>query len=250
MRVEFDSVFTPIDHSLPIPLYVQIVTRIDDAIRRGKLQRGTLLPSESAMCEGFTVARSTLRRALAVLNERGVISRERGRGGGTRIESVASISRRPGTFDTVFELIVASSHRPRTRLITFEEMEIGHAFVEESGFAPGTRVVHVLRHRSADDEPVAVLENWIRAEWVRFDPERIERESLDALLHEGGVRVHHAEFELRPDVAGVNAAFLRLDPSAPVIIEERHVYDGEGQYEYSLHYNHPLNERIRGSIAP
>lgn len=250
MRIPFGEVFLPVDRSSSIPLNTQIVFQIDEAISRGKLSRGDLLPSEHELCSGFGVARSTLRRALAQIQAAGTVSRERGRGKGTRVESGAPITRTPGTFDTVYEMIAASARKPITKLLAFEEMEIGEQFSLESGFPVGARIIHILRQRSANDQPIAVLENWILKEYVPFDPERLERESLEALLKESGLATHHANFEFRPTIAAHTAEFFGLSETTPVINEVRNSFDETGQYEYSYHYSHPQYERVRGVSAP
>lgn len=250
MRVSFDEVFSPVDRSSSIPLNTQIVFQIDEAIRRGRISQGDLLPSENELCVGFRVARSTLRRALAQIEAAGTVSRERGRGKGTRVESGVPISRTPGSFDTVYEMILASARKPVTRLLVFEESEVDERLSAESGFPVGTGVVHILRQRSANEEPVAVLENWILREYVPFSPDRLERESLEALLKEAGLVTHHVDFEFRPTLAGEAAEFFGLERDTPVINEVRYSFDTRGQYEYSHHYSHPYNERVRGIATP
>ena len=250
MRIAFEDAFTPVDHSSSIPLYLQITTQVDGAMRRGRLPSGTLLPAEQELCAGFTVARTTLRRALASLEQQGTITRERGRGGGTRISSTAPISRDPSKFATIFEMIAATDRQPRTRLVMVEDVVVDAAFSDLSGYRIGQRVVHFVRYRSANEIPVAVLENWLAAEVVTFDRRRVENESMDALLSEAGIHAHHAEFELKPTSAGTNSEFLEIDPATPVINEIRYLYDERMQYDYSNHMSHPRHERFRGVITP
>lgn len=250
VRVPFAEVFSPVDRSSSIPLNTQIVFQFDEAVRRGRIKRGDLLPSENELCTGFEVARSTLRRALAQIESTGGVSRERGRGKGTRVESVPPISRTPGSFDTVYEMIAASARKPITRLLAFEPVIVDQGFSEESGFPEGTRLVHILRHRSANELPIAVLENWILQSHVPFESQRLERESMEVLLRESGVRIQHADFEFRPALAGATAEFFGIDEATPVINEVRHSFDASGQYEYSFHHSHPQNERVRGRSTP
>ena len=250
MRVPFAQAFSPVDRSSSIPLNTQIVFQIDEAVRLGRVQRGDLLPSEEELCAGFAVARSTLRRALAQMESTGAVTRERGRGKGTRVETVAPIPRTPGTFDTVYEMIAASARKPITRLLAFESCIVDDAFSAVSGFATGERIVHILRHRSANDVPIAALENWILETHVPFASQRLERESMEVLLRESGVRIRYAEFEFRPALAGAHAAFFGVDATVPVINEVRRSFDAGGQYEYSFHYSHPENERVGGRSAP
>lgn len=250
MRVEFDDVFNPVDHSSPIPLYLQIVSQIEEAIRYGRLAQGMVLPAEPVLCAEFTVARTTVRRAMGILQKKGTVSRDRGRGGGTRIASTGPINRQPGNLDTIFEIIKASSRKPLTELLIAERLVVDEDFGRESGFEAGAEVIHLVRHRSADDLPIALLENWIRIEAVRFDLERVKNESLDELLRENGVEVERVDFEFRPTYAGSAGEFFNLASDAAVINEIRSVFDWAGQFEFSHHISHPLNERFRGTTFP
>lgn len=251
MRAKFEEVFHPVDHSSSIPLYLQIVFQVDSALRTGKLSRDAMLPSENDLCTGFGVARSTLRRAMGKLVERGIIARERGRGGGTRIVRAAPITRTPGSFATLFDAISASARKPRTKVLIFEELVVDEDLSEMSELPIGASVTHILRHRSANDEPIAVLENWILSEYVGFDPRRLEDESMEALLRECGVRIHHAEFEFLAVRAPTGTAeFFQLPEGTPVIEEVRRSFNSRHQYEYSSHHNHPQNDRLRGIASP
>ena len=246
MRIAFESAFSPVDHSSSIPLNTQIILQVDHAIRLGRLKQGAMLPPEQELCDGFNVARSTLRRAMAHLEKRGIVSRERGRGKGTRIELAAPISWTPGTLDTLYGTIETFSRKPVTRLLSFEEIEVDEDFALESGLPAGRKVIYILRHRSADQDPIAVLENWILTDYVGFAPERLESQSLDVLLEECGVRRHYVSFEFMAVHAGSAAKFLGVSADTPVINELRRVFDEAGQYEYSHQYGHPKNQRIRG----
>ncbi|MGO2046572.1 MAG: GntR family transcriptional regulator [Brachybacterium tyrofermentans] len=250
MKVPFRRAFVPVDHSTSIPLNTQIVLQFEEALRAGMLSEGDQLPSELDLGKGFQVSRTTLRRAMARLEERGAILRERGRGKGTTVVHAEPITRSPGTTTTLYEMIAASSRLPITTLLTYEHHLVDETFSVTSGFSVGTRVIHILRHRSANAEPIAVLENWILEDHVTFAPERLGMESMEMLLQEGGVRQRRVLFEYRATVAGDHAEFLGVSADTPVIDEIRHVHDNEGQYEYSHHVSHPENERVRGAITP
>ncbi|WP_308250667.1 GntR family transcriptional regulator [Nonomuraea rhizosphaerae] len=55
-------------------IYPQIAERLRDSIQNGVYPAGTYLPSESALCEEFHVARNTLRRALEILEQEKLIA--------------------------------------------------------------------------------------------------------------------------------------------------------------------------------
>lgn len=70
----------PLDRSSPVPLYHQIEHALLDLIRHRGLARGDLFPSEHELVAVFSVSRLTVRNAVDRLVERGVLTRQRGRG--------------------------------------------------------------------------------------------------------------------------------------------------------------------------
>ena len=60
--------------------YMRVADAIRERIMRGDYRPGDQLPSESQFCAEFGVSPMTLRRALAVLGEHGLLSAEQGRG--------------------------------------------------------------------------------------------------------------------------------------------------------------------------
>lgn len=61
-------------------VYVQVADDIVARIERGELRHGSRLPSELELAESYGVAKMTVRRALEVLRERGLIRTLHGRG--------------------------------------------------------------------------------------------------------------------------------------------------------------------------
>jgi DNA-binding FadR family transcriptional regulator len=67
----------------PAGLAGTVAHQLGDAIRRGILLDGERLPAEPELAAQFGVATVTLREALAVLRQQGLVTTKRGRGGGT-----------------------------------------------------------------------------------------------------------------------------------------------------------------------
>lgn len=66
-----DRLFTGIKK--PPRLFEEVVNQIEYAIVEGKLSVGESLPSERALSESFSISRRTLREALRVLEQKGLI---------------------------------------------------------------------------------------------------------------------------------------------------------------------------------
>jgi GntR family transcriptional regulator len=57
----------------PTPLYDQLATILRKQIQSGELASGSLLPSESYMEQEHQISRSTVRHALAILRDEGLV---------------------------------------------------------------------------------------------------------------------------------------------------------------------------------
>ena len=63
-----------------IPAYVAIYNILYSDIINSVYEDGSRLPSETALAERYEVSRNTIRLALAILNEDGLIQKSQGRG--------------------------------------------------------------------------------------------------------------------------------------------------------------------------
>ncbi|MFF0876617.1 GntR family transcriptional regulator [Micromonospora aurantiaca (nom. illeg.)] len=62
-----------LDPLAPEPLYVQLADTIEARIRSGELAPRRPIPSETTLRQEFGVARGTVRQAVALLRERGLV---------------------------------------------------------------------------------------------------------------------------------------------------------------------------------
>jgi DNA-binding FadR family transcriptional regulator len=72
---------------------VAVAHRLSQAIRLGLLLDGQQLPPETKLAEQMGVSTVTLREALAVLREQGLVVTRRGRGGGTFVRAPEDLAR-------------------------------------------------------------------------------------------------------------------------------------------------------------
>jgi GntR family transcriptional regulator len=64
---------TKIDPTGPVPPYRQIAEIIRKRIKSGEYPKDSRIPTESEIVEAWEVARTTARRAIAVLREEGLV---------------------------------------------------------------------------------------------------------------------------------------------------------------------------------
>jgi len=71
-------------------MFQDVVNQIQDAILDGRLKAGDVLPAERELKQMFQTSRGTLREALRVLEERGLLEIRLGVRGGARVRSIGS----------------------------------------------------------------------------------------------------------------------------------------------------------------
>lgn len=71
---------SPVDFDSPVPVWRQVADDLRAQIASGKLPAGSRMPSEPDLTFKYGVARNTLRKALAALEEDKLIIRTQGRG--------------------------------------------------------------------------------------------------------------------------------------------------------------------------
>ena len=69
-------------------VFQDVVAQIQDAILDGRLKTGDTLPSERHLKEMFSISRGTLREALRVLEQKGLIEIKLGVGGGSVVKDM------------------------------------------------------------------------------------------------------------------------------------------------------------------
>ena len=62
------------------PLYVQLMEELETSIRNGVYKPGDQVPTEGGLADLFHVSKITSKRALNMLAEEGLLSRQKGRG--------------------------------------------------------------------------------------------------------------------------------------------------------------------------
>jgi DNA-binding FadR family transcriptional regulator len=72
----------------PTKVFQEVVAQIEEAILAGRIETGQTLPSERNLKEMFQISRGTLREALRVLEQKGLIEIRLGVGGGSVVRAM------------------------------------------------------------------------------------------------------------------------------------------------------------------
>jgi GntR family transcriptional regulator len=126
-----------------------------EQISAGRLRPGQRLGAERSLAAELGVSRATLRQALAVLEESGVVRRVPGRGGGTFV-SKGKIERDLSRVVGVPALLRSQGVVAGTRVMSARLSEPDESAAQALGLRAGDLVIDLVRIRLADGSPISV----------------------------------------------------------------------------------------------
>lgn len=144
-----------------VALWRQIQKIIETDISRETFASGDRLPTEQELAERFGVNRHTVRRALGVLEQKGLVRIEQGRGTFVREDMVDYALGRRTRFS---ENLLRQSRSPGGRLLDSGQAPASLRVADALALAPGSPVFHLEIAGQADGKPVSVASSWFPAE--------------------------------------------------------------------------------------
>ena len=163
------------------PAYLHIATTVAGRITSGVYAPGGRLPSGSEFCREFGVSPMTVRRALSVLENQGLVYGEKGRG---------TFARPLDMSDSMFRLDSPTGEwldeSAEIRLLTASMTRADEKVAAMLGLGPGERVIYLRRLVLYDGNPAMY-----HTEYIAYDPRRpvvesqLQLTSLHAFLDSG-----------------------------------------------------------------
>lgn len=180
--------------------YAQIADELRARVESGQYGAGRLLPSEAELSTGFDASRVTVRRALEVLREEGLVDSRQGFGWFVAADPVRQSLGRLGTIESQLAAEGVTSER---RVLDFRFIKAPPRVRQVLGV---DTVLRVRRLNLADGQPFALVTVWCPeeygAELSRSDVERSSFYELIGVAFGGAVQTigaaaaSHAEAEL------------------------------------------------------
>jgi GntR family transcriptional regulator len=229
---------------------------LTERISAGHLRPGQRLGAERALAADLGVSRATLRQALAVLAETGVVRRVPGRGGGTFV-SQDKIERDTSRVVGLPALLRSQGVVAGTRVISAGLSGAEEAAARALAIQRGDLVIDLVRIRLADGSPISVEHAILPAD--RF-PGLLELPlggSVYELLDEHfGTRPGEAVERIEVVAAsGDEALVLDVPAGSPLLAISRTTTDPDGvpfEFSYDLFRGDRIRVMVRtpGERAP
>ncbi len=232
-----DSLFLDLDRAGPIPLYFQVEQRIESALASGQLPPGARLENEVSLAQRLGLSRPTVRRAIQGLVDRGMLVRRRGIG----TQVVSGPVTRKVALTSLMDDLEAAGRNPATRVLELGTEPAQTRIAGILGVPERSTVVHLRRLRMADGLPIAVMENYLPAEYADLATADLESYGLYRLMALRGVTTRVARQHIGARSAtSEEGALLDIPRNAPVLTMDRTAFDRTGRaVEYGNHAYRP-----------
>ncbi len=220
-----------IDRSSFEPAYGQLVNILHGQIASGQFMPGERLPSESQLCRRYKVSPMTVRRAINILLQQGLVSTVQGRGTFVKPVKLSTVTFGLEELRSLFD----RNARNKVKLLEVNIVKAGPDVALRLELSPGMRVILIRRLIYKEKEPMLY-----HREYLVYDPTRpiVEAEMEVTALH--GLFTGTGETSLKRGELAIDAAvladeeahLLMAPPGLPCFRLEHLFYDFE---------NHPIS---------
>ncbi|MFM8856992.1 MAG: GntR family transcriptional regulator [Actinomycetota bacterium] len=201
--------------------YQSIADDLRRQVSSGALAAGRLLPSEADLGDTYGASRVTIRRALEVLRDEGLVDARQGFGWFVAVAPLRQSTARLGTIEGQ---LIDSGIKPERQILEFA---FEAASEDISRVLDTSDVLRVKRLNLADGEPFAVVTVWCRADLgqhlSRADVERSPFYELLDIPFAKATQTIGADAATKDD-----ARLLGVPPGSPILRCRRVTSDAHG----------------------
>ena len=233
-------------------MYIQIANHLKARISGGEISPGQRLGSNVDLMREYGVGKITVRQALEVLQQEGLVTSRRGKG---TFAMPVRVEQDLSRLLTLNEIMSASGFKPQVNILEYAFVKPTADVQEFFGIAPREAVLRIVRQYVVQDLPLVVARICLPKEvGEQISASELASYSLTSLLETKlGLRIGNAHQCIR--ACGASSELCRLlniKLRSPVLMSELRTYSTEGtplehltffyraeQYEFRV--------RLRGS---
>lgn len=213
--------------------YKDVACEIERQIADGRLTPGSRLIGERDLSSALRVSRVTVRRALAELQAKGLVSLDDTRGW---LVGQASVTER-NVLHSFTEFANARGAQARARVLKLRTREANLAEMDLFDAAVGDPLFEIVRLRLMDDEPIAIETSRVP---LSICPTLVDADftaaSLHALLHGAKAGPVRADYALTAASADPEeGALLGVAVGGPLLVSDAIARDARGRVVEASH---------------
>ena len=221
-------------------LYTDIYDNIKNNIVKGTYTPGEKLPSENDFCKEYGASRGTVRKALEMLAEEGLVNSLHGKGVFVLENDFINFSF--GGLVSFKEASESSKQKFSTTVPKFERVIIDEALNKKSNLAIGKEAYKLYRVRSLEDEKIIFDINYFLVNVVQGLTKEIGEKSIYEYIEDTlNIKIGFASKIIQVETA-TSRDKLNLDLKSYnfVVVVKNYVYLSDGtQFEYTESRHRP-----------
>lgn len=213
--------------------YQEIYNDLKEKIRTNLYPAGTSLPTEQQLQEEYGVSRDTVRKALSILTEGGLIQKVQGRGSMVLKQEVLNF---PVSGLTSYQELTNSLQLvTQTNVVSLELVTVNSSLASLTGFEPYSKLWKVVRTRSIDGKISVVDTDYLLADIVPELTQEIAEHSIYEFL-EGqlGLDIAYAQKEITVEPTSREERELMKSQDDYLVLIKSRVFLGDTQqFQYT-----------------
>ncbi|HFI2471885.1 TPA: trehalose operon repressor [Streptococcus suis] len=213
--------------------YQEIYHDLKEKIRTNLYPAETSLPTELQLQEIYGVSRDTVRKALAMLTEGGLIQKVQGRGSMVLKQEILNF---PVSGLTSYQELTNSLQlSSQTQVVSLEQVTVNSSLASLTGFEPYSKVWKVVRTRSIDGKIFVVDTDYLAEELVpELTLEIAEKSIYEYLEGQLGLDIAYAQKEITVEPTSREERDLMQCQDDYLVLIKSRVYLGDTrQFQYT-----------------
>lgn len=223
-----------IDTNSPIPLYYQLFEHLREQIMANLFKPGDSIPSESELIRDSGLSRGTVRQALQILTQEGLVERHPGRGTFVSYPKIEQNANRVMGFYS--NTIIESGKIPSAKIIEIKEFSAPELIRSKLQIGNDESIVFIKRLRKADDILLAIESSY----FIYDVGQKLLKEDLLGSIYEILQKkydyvIHRSENTIDASIAdSETGGILGIETNNLIFVIRRLVFLNNGKpFEYS-----------------
>ncbi|SFC57331.1 GntR family transcriptional regulator [Alkalibacterium subtropicum] len=208
--------------------YEEIYTDIKGKIINGDYTATEQLPFEKDLCEAYNTSKMTVKRALDLLVDEGLIIKRRGSGTFVKDLSQKEIQRitNSAQLDGFTANHSNNGHKVTSKILAFEVIQADDIVQDKLNLKPGSFVYNIHRVRCVDGKPAIIEKTAIPIERAPgLERKHLEASLYDYIKDELGLTIQSAHRRITVKKADEDEArHLEVDVNDPIGVTEQITY--------------------------
>ncbi len=226
-----------LNRSSPVPLYFQVAEQLERAIHEGELVAGDRIANEVTWADQLGVSRPTMRQAIQLLVDKGMLVRKRGVG----TQVVRAPIRRTVELTSLYDDLKRSGHHTSTDVLDLSRTRTDEHTAARLGVPVGTSLWRLERVRHVDGKPLALMRNYVPESVTDLEGVDFTGTGLYELFRSRAIHLRVAHQTICARLADEReSGLLGVAVADALLTMERTSYDDGGRaVEYADHLYRP-----------